>query len=51
MRWTAKNKFDWHPVFAWFPTEVTSGVWIWLESFERKYTQIGVVRKWVDREI
>lgn len=29
------DKYQWRPAFAWLPSKLTDGRWVWLEPVER----------------
>ena len=33
----AKESLGWHLKFAWVPTQLDDGRWVWLQSYERRY--------------
>ena len=33
------SRCDWHKKFAWFPVRIRSGLCVWLEHYEAKYSE------------
>lgn len=41
---------QWHPKFAWVPTKIGNGVWVWLETVSRKAVYTNQLEAVADRD-
>ena len=52
-KWKDKSKDGWYPWFAWYPTRLPSGEWVWLEWIERydEHWMYGVTYKYRESKV
>ena len=37
MRWAPVDRYEWHLRFAWLPTQMDGGEWVWLQPYIARY--------------